>query len=281
MIVVGAITEDGSTWAAATSSADTPTVGSATLLAPLRDFWADPGAAPSRAEGREVTLGEDGLRVVPPVLPEARVICVGLNYDDHIAEGSFKDAPRSAYPTLFGRWTRSLAVGGQSVKVPVDERGLDWEGEIAAWIGHDLTEVTPEEGRAGVLGYSTFNDITARIAQKRTSQFALGKNVDNSGPIGPLVTAEAVGDLRRGLDLETRVNGELVQKSTTAHQIFELGDVLSYVSRTFTLRAGDILCTGTPSGVGYARDPEWLLDHGDLVEVSATALGTLRTRVVR
>jgi len=281
MILVGVLIEDGSTWVAETSNADTPTVGLASLVAPLRQFWSDPHLALTMADGRQVQVGAGGLPVLPPVLPEARVICLGLNYEDHIAEGSFKNASRNTYPTIFGRWTRSLAVGGQTVRVPVDERGLDWEGEVAAWVGSDLCEVSADEARAAVLGFSTFNDITARAAQKRTSQFALGKNVDRSGPVGPLVTADVVGDLRDGLDLETRVNGDVVQKSSTANQIYELGDVLSYASRTLTLRVGDIVCTGTPSGVGYAREPEWLLDDGDVVEVSVARLGTLRTRVVR
>lgn len=281
MNLVGVLVEDGSTWVAAVPTPDTPTEGTAALVAPLRRFWSDPRRALAAPDGRQVHVGGDGMTVVPPVLPEARVICVGLNYDDHIAEGSFKDAPRDSYPTIFGRWTRSLAVGGQCVRVPADERGLDWEGEVAAWVGNDLTEAGADEARAAVLGYSTFNDITARTAQKRTSQFALGKNVDRSGPLGPLVTADVVGDLRAGLDLETRVNGQTVQKSSTANQIYELGVVLAYVSRTFTLRIGDIICTGTPSGVGYARQPEWLLGDGDVVEVTATRLGTLRTRVKR
>lgn len=264
-------------WVASTQASDTPTTGPATLVAPLRDFWNDPRHALAEPDGREVDVQAGDL--VPPVLPEARVICIGLNYRDHIAEGSFAGQDQAPYPTLFARWTRSLVVGGVPVPVPVDENGLDWEGEVAAWVGADLADVDAEQARAAILGYSTFNDLTARIAQKLTSQWILGKNADRSGPIGPLVTADEVGGLRDGLAIRTRVNGQIVQESSTDRQIYEAGETLALISRTFTLRAGDILCTGTPSGVGYARTPQWLLSDGDTVEVEVERLGVLRTPI--
>lgn len=271
-------------WVARTEQLDTPTVGTATLVAPLRRFWADPAGAMANPDGREVEVGGDsdggGLEVVPPVLPEARVVCVGLNYADHIAEGSFANVERPPHPTLFARWTRSLTAGGVSAPTNANEGGLDWEGEIAAWVGAPLRTATEDEARAAILGYSTFNDLTSRIAQKLTSQWILGKNGDRSGPIGPLVTADEVGDLRDGLQLQTRVNGEVVQQSTTDRQIYEVAATLAHISQTFTLQPGDILCTGTPAGVGYARDPQWLLQDGDVVEVEVERLGVLRTPIV-
>ncbi|UOQ56711.1 fumarylacetoacetate hydrolase family protein [Leucobacter allii] len=268
------------TWVASTEQLDTPTRGAATLVAPLRRFWSDPRAAMAAPDGRGIEVGGDlGAEVVPPVLPEARVLCIGLNYRDHIAEGSFADVEHPPYPTLFARWTPSLVAGGVSAPTNANERGLDWEGEIAAWVGAELRDAGTEEARAAILGYSTFNDLTSRIAQKLTSQWILGKNGDRSGPIGPLVTADEAGDLRDGLHLETRVNGEVVQQSTSDLQIYEAAETLAHISRTLTLRAGDILCTGTPSGVGYARDPEWLLRDGDVVEVEVERLGTLRTPI--
>lgn len=271
--------EDG-VWVASVEQLSTPTVGAATLVAPLRAFWEDPHAAMASPDGRVVDVGgESAPGVVPPVLPEARVICIGLNYRDHIAEGSFADVEHPPYPTLFARWTQSLVAGGVSAPTNANERGLDWEGEIAAWVGADLCEATEDEARDAILGYSTFNDLTSRIAQKLTSQWILGKNGDRSGPIGPLVTADEAGDLRDGLRLTTRVNGEVVQESTSDRQIYEAGATLALISQTFTLRPGDILCTGTPSGVGYAREPEWLLHDGDVVEVEVERLGTLRTPI--
>lgn len=279
-LAMGVATDGPDVWVAQTDHADTPTVGHVRLVAPLRAFWESPWDAVAHPDGRVIELGKSaGVTVVPPVLPEARVICVGLNYADHVAEGSYADTEQPDGPTLFGRWTRSLVVGGVSVPVPDDEDGLDWEGEIAAWVGRPLRGVDADEARAAVFGYSTFNDLTARTAQKRTSQWTIGKNADRSGPIGPLVTADEVGDLRDGLRLRTRVNGQVVQDSSTDRQIFEVGQTLAGISKTLTLYPGDLLCTGTPSGVGYARKPQWLLNAGDVVEVVADGLGVLRTPI--
>ena len=163
--------------------------------------------------------------------------------------------------------------------MPSNEDGVDWEGEVVAYVGSTLVDATPEQALAGVIGYSTFNDVTARRAQKLTSQWILGKNGDGSGPLGPLVPAAEVGDLRDGLRVQTRVNGETVQDGSTAEMVYTVGDTLSLVSHTFTLHPGDLLATGTPSGVGYARTPPWLLHPGDVVEVEIDRLGTLTNPV--
>ncbi|MFF2317828.1 fumarylacetoacetate hydrolase family protein [Arthrobacter sp. NPDC058097] len=147
-------------------------------------------------------------------------------------------------------------------------------------IGSPLADASADTARTAVLGFSTFNDLTARAAQKRTSQWTLGKNADHSGPLGPIVTADEVGDLRDGLRIRTRVNGTVVQDGTSKDMLFELGETLSHISHTLTLNPGDILCTGTPDGVGYARTPEWLLQPGDIVEVEVEKLGTLTNPIV-
>ena len=220
------------------------------------------------------------MQLVPPVLPQARVICIGLNYLKHVAEGSYKDQKLPEHPTLFARWSRSLTVDGAEVPVPGDEDGLDWEGEIVAYVGSRLVDATPEEALAAVIGYSTFNDLTSRRAQKLTSQWILGKNGDKSGPLGPLVPAAEVGDLRDGLRVQTRVNGTTVQDGTTDQMVYTVGDTLAHISRTLTIEPGDLLATGTPSGVGYARTPVWLLQPGDEVEVEVDRLGVLRNTIV-
>src|SRR6185312_12477462 len=143
--------------------------------------------------------------------------------------------------------------------------------------GATLVDAGPDEALAAVVGYSTFNDLTSRRAQKLTSQWILGKNGDNSGPLGP---AAEVGDLRDGLLVQTRVNGEVVQDGRTDEMVYTVGDTLSLISHTFTLRPGDLLATGTPSGVGYARTHPWLLHPGDVVEVEVERLGVLRNSVV-
>lgn len=250
-----------------------------TPLCALEEFWADPRRwLASSPAGRSPAMTD--VELVPPVLPGARVICIGLNYLAHVAEGSYAADGIPPHPTLFGRWPASLTVGGAEIPVPPGEDGLDWEGEVVAYVGDTLFDATPEEALDAVVGYSTFNDVTARRAQKLTSQWTLGKNADRSGPLGPLVPAAEVGDLRRGLAIRTRVNGEVVQEGRTDQMVYPVGDTLALISRTFALRPGDLLATGTPSGVGYSRTPPWLMHPGDVVEVEVERLGTLRNTVV-
>ncbi|MCX4409951.1 MULTISPECIES: fumarylacetoacetate hydrolase family protein [unclassified Streptomyces] len=250
-----------------------------TVVAGLREFWDDPEGCLARppADG---TLPVGEAHLVPPVLPEAQVLCAGLNYIEHAAEGSYRDQELPEHPTLFARWTRSLTVGGADIPVPSAEDGLDWEGEIVAWVGRTLVDADPGEALAAVVGYSTFNDVTARRAQKLTSQWTLGKNADGSGPLGPMVPTAEVGDLRDGLRVRTRVNGVTVQDGSTSDMVHHVGETLAHVSRTLTLHPGDLLATGTPAGVGYARTPPWLLRPGDVVEVEVERLGVLRNTVV-
>lgn len=249
------------------------------ILAGLDDFWEAPSRYLAEAGGGQV-ISASGVEFVPPVLPGARVICVGLNYLKHVAEGSFKNEELPQYPTLFARWTQSLTVDGAEVPVPTGEAGLDWEGEIVAWVGDTLVDAEPDQALNAVLGFSAFNDLTARRAQKLTSQWILGKNADKSGPLGPMVPTAEVGDLRDGLQVTTRVNGEVVQDGNTEEMVYTLGETLAHISKTFTLRPGDLLATGTPSGVGYAREPQWLLQPGDTVEVEIERIGKISNTIV-
>lgn len=281
------ITHPGGPWAAALT-------GSRILpLTPVTDFWADPqgwqdkaaGLISAQLSGAEEasdagTWLERGTVAEVPLVPaSARVICVGLNYKAHVAEGSFKDQELPPYPTLFARWTASLSVGGVPVPVPAGEDGLDWEGEVAAYIGRRVESADEATAADAVFGYSTFNDITSRRAQKLTSQWTLGKNGDFSGPLGPLVSRDEVGDLRDGLQVRTLVNGIEAQNGNTRDMIFSVPAIISLISETFTLHPGDVIATGTPEGVGYARTPQWLLQPGDTVQVEIEKLGTLTTPV--
>ena len=275
MRIVG-IRRNGGDVEVATRSVDGAQV---TVVAGLEDFWADAAGFLSREPAGETVPAAD-VEFVPPVLPGARVICIGLNYLKHVAEGSYAAEGVPPYPTLFARWTQSLTVDGAEVPIPSTEDGVDWEGEIMAWVGATLVDATPDDALAAVVGYSCFNDLTSRRAQKLTSQWILGKNGDNSGPVGPMVPAAEVGDLRDGLRVQTRVNGETVQDGRTEEMVYTVGDTLSLISHTFTLRPGDLLATGTPSGVGYGRTPPWLLQPGDVVEVEVERLGVLTNPVV-
>ncbi|WP_026536713.1 fumarylacetoacetate hydrolase family protein [Arthrobacter sp. 9MFCol3.1] len=267
------ITHDGAAWVAALADSRVHP------LAPVQDFWAD--AAGWQEKSLSLTAGGASLSrldvtEVPLVPPTARVICVGLNYRAHAAEGSFS-VPE--YPTLFGRWTASLSVGNVPAPVPAGEAGLDWEGEVAAYVGQRVESADEATAAEAVFGYSTFNDLTARRAQKLTAQWTLGKNGDFSGPLGPLVSRDEAGDLREGLQVRTRVNGTEVQNGNTRDMIFSVPAIIALISQTMTLHPGDVIATGTPEGVGYVRTPPWLLQPGDTVEVEIDTLGTLTTPV--
>jgi 2-keto-4-pentenoate hydratase/2-oxohepta-3-ene-1,7-dioic acid hydratase in catechol pathway len=262
-IYVGALTDDGA---------------SVAVAGEVDEFWADPYAGTRRAAGGPgPVLALDGLELVPPVAPSARILCIGLNYPAHVNEGPF-EAP--GYPTVFGRWRASLAVSGTPVAVPIDETGLDWEGELVAAVGRPLSLCTPQEALDSVFAYAAFNDITARRAQKLTTQWTIGKNADNSGPLSAFVTADEVGDPARGLRIVTTVNETVVQEGSTAEMVFGVGDLLAFLSRSFEVRPGDLVATGTPNGVGYARTPPWLLQPGDVVQVDIQDVGSVRTPVV-
>jgi 2-keto-4-pentenoate hydratase/2-oxohepta-3-ene-1,7-dioic acid hydratase in catechol pathway len=252
--------------------------GGVAPLAEVGEFYADlprwsaAAGAASEASKRRVELVE-----APAVPPGARVLCVGLNYRAHAAETG---AAVPEHPSIFGRWTPSLVSGGTPVPVPAGEPGLDWEVELAAVVGRRLAAVDPAAAQAGVFGYAVFNDLSARRHQRHTPQWTVGKNADRTGPISAVTTADEVGDPADGLGLRTRVNGEVVQDSTTADMIFTVGEVLSYLSEVMTLQPGDVLATGTPQGVGFARTPPRYLVPGDIVEVEIDTLGTLTNPIV-
>lgn len=244
-------------------------------LGSVEQFWVNPARAISRSTEKDLDLAE--LSLVPPVPPAARVLCVGLNYPAHVAEGTFQ---RPTHPSVFGRWTRSLTVSGTPAPVPTGEEGLDWEGELLAVVGQTLKNVSAVDALQAVFGYAVFNDLTARETQHRTTQWTVGKNADQSGPMSEIVTAEEVGDPRAGLRIVTCVNGEMMQDGNTADMIFSVGDILAYLSQTMTLYPGDLIITGTPDGVGYTRRPPRFLHPGDEVTVEIERVGSVRTPIV-
>lgn len=247
-------------------------------VAPVTDaerFYSDPAHWAEIAEGLDATQDRASVREVPAAWAGARVLCVGLNYKAHAAEGGFTPPE---YPAIFGRWTRSLICSGDSVPA-LDDR-LDWEGELVAIVGTRLADASPAEALEGVFGYAAFNDISARTFQRHTHQWTPGKNMDRSGAMSDVVTADEVGDPGRGLKLETRLNGDVMQSATTADMIFGVGEILSYLSRIMTLYPGDIVVTGTPEGVGYARNPPILMKPGDEIEVTIEGVGSVRNPIV-
>jgi 2,4-diketo-3-deoxy-L-fuconate hydrolase len=252
--------------------------GTVAPLAEATEFYADPehwlGAGAILASGQR---NRTDIDEVPAVWPGARVLCVGLNYRLHAAEAGL-DVPER--PSIFGRWTASLTAGGTPMRVPIDEPGVDWEVELAVIVGKPLYRADPSTALAGVLGYAAFNDLSARRHQMHSRLWTMGKNADNSGPMSAIVTADEVGDPNAGLGLRTRVNGEIVQESTTDLMIFPVGELLAYLSETMTLNPGDVIATGTPDGVGFKRTPPRYLVAGDTVEVEVDRVGSVSTPII-
>lgn len=242
-------------------------------------FYANPAAGLAAASGPHVSLAD--LTQAPPVPETSRIFCVGINYHSHAGESkdvAGLDLPE--YPMIFGRWQQSLAVDGDAVPVPPHEPGLDWEVELAAVIGGTVWAADEATALRHVLGYTAFNDLSARTKQMRTPQFTLGKNADRSGPIGPvIVTADEIPD-PSGLHVETRVNGQIMQSANTKDLIHGVAAIIAYITDTVTLLPGDVIATGTPGGVGVGRQPTIFLTPGDVVEVEVEKIGVLRNPIV-
>ena len=210
----------------------------------------------------------------PCVTNPDKIICIGLNYRRHIAE---MNAQVPTMPVLFNKFNTSLNHQGGSVSVAeVDAKQFDYEAELVIVIGREARNVSEADAPEHIFGYATGNDFTARDLQRRSSQWLIGKSLDGSAPLGPwLVTADlADGD---NLKIECRVNGEVRQSSNTADMVFNCKQLVSYISRYFTLKPGDLIFTGTPEGViaGYAKDKQVWLKPGDKVVTSIEKLGEL------
>lgn len=245
-------------------------------LMQMDEFYRDPFAA-TVADPQHAPIEAASVTAVPLVPPTAKILCVGQNYALHVNE---MGGTRPERPNIFARWWSSLTVDGADVPLPDNEPGLDWEVELAAIVGRPMRGVGTDDVMDNIVAYTVFNDISARRHQKKTSQWALGKNADRSGPIGPTaVTADELGD-PYGRGLRTRVNGEVMQDGSTGDMLFSIAEALSYASETMTLMPGDVLATGTPSGVGAGMDPQRFLGAGDVCEVEVDGIGTLTNRVV-
>lgn len=244
------------------------------LIAAGGQALADAGRALAGAP--EVDLS--ATQVLPPLPAPGKIICVGLNYREHAAESNV--AP-PAWPTIFSRFASSLVGHGAPLVRPRCSTQFDFEGELVAVIGRAGRHVPPAQALDHVAGYSVFNDGSVRDIQLRTSQWTLGKNFDGTGAFGPaFVTADALPSGARGLRLVTRLNGTVVQDASTDDLIFDIATLVSELSAAMTLEPGDVIVTGTPSGVGMARSPQLFMKHGDVCEVEIEGIGLLRNPVV-
>lgn len=221
------------------------------------------------ASGRQHSVGD--LDFAPVVPRPNKIICVGLNYRQHILEVGL---PIPEYPTLFAKFSPALIGASDTIELPAVAKNIDWEAELGLIIGAHARAVTESEAHKVIAGYTVANDISARDWQMRTTEWLQGKTFANTTPVGPyLVTADEAGP---GADISCEVNGELMQKASTADLVFGPGALVSYISTILPLEPGNIILTGTPGGVGFAQKPPRQLQDGDQVVTRIDGIGECR-----
>ena len=251
----------------------------ATLAGFIARCEANPGLRQAVAERAHRLEGAplEGLGWLPLIPRPGKIVCLGLNYREHAAEGGNKVGD---YPTLFMRCATSLLAHEAPLIVPAASDKLDYEAELAVVIGRRTRHVAASDALASVFGYTCFNDATLRDYQRRTSQWTIGKNFDATGAFGPaLVTADELPPGAAGLRIRSRLNGQTMQDANTADMVFDVAQTIALLSECLTLEAGDVIVTGTPSGVGYARTPPLWMKAGDVIEVEIDRIGCLRNPV--
>ncbi len=209
----------------------------------------------------------------PVVLDPGKIICLGLNYEDHILEMG-RELPR--YPTLFAKYTEALIGARDQIVLPQVSDAVDWEVELALVIGRSVRHATAEEAADAIAGFTVANDISMRDYQTRTIEFLQGKTFEHSTPIGPwLVSPDEVGGVRPDLEVRCEVDGVLRQHSRTGKLVFTAVDVVRYMSDVVTLHPGDLILTGTPGGVGFGMDPPVYLQPAQVVRTTIDGIGEL------
>jgi acylpyruvate hydrolase len=218
----------------------------------------------------------EGVTLLPPVTRPGKIICIGLNYHTHADE---QGAEATAMPTFFAKFRNALAAPGATVPLPPWSERVDYEAEVAFVIRDRCKDVREAEALDHVAGYTLLNDLSARDYQFKTPQWMPGKTFDGAAPCGPaLVTPDEAGPHDQ-LEIELTLNGERMQKSSTADLVHSVPALIAYLSKLMTLEPGDVISTGTPAGVGSLRDPEVRLKAGDEVVISSPQLGVLETRL--
>lgn len=217
----------------------------------------------------------DGADLASVVTKPGKIICVGLNYRKHIQEMG-RDLPE--YPTLFSKYAETLIGPNDDIELPEQDDAIDWEAELAVIIGKSGRHISEQDAAAHIAGYSVCNDVSMRTWQFRTKEWLQGKNWENTTPLGPvLVTSD---EWTPGGTISTRVDNELMQEASTGDLVHGPEFLVSYISTMITLNPGDVIITGTPGGVGHARQPQRYLSHGQILETSIEGIGTLRNRAV-
>jgi acylpyruvate hydrolase len=218
------------------------------------------------------------VKAALPIARPSKFICIGLNYALHAKEGGH---PLPTYPSLFLRVPTSLTAAGAPVIRPKCSIQLDYECELTIVIGKGGRHIPEDKALDHVFGYTLFNDVSVRDYQRKTTQWTAGKNFDSTGPLGPwVVTADALPPGASGLRIQTRVNGETMQDSNTSDMIFSTAKTIAILSEIMTLEPGDLIATGTPSGVAHARKPPAWMKAGDRVEVELEGIGVLANPIM-
>lgn len=243
----------------------------------LRDFLTSHDALEVKEyqnEAAEYQLQD--VKLLPVITNPDKILCAGVNYDEHRKE---TNKERTAHPTIFLRVAQSQIGANQPMIIPNESSKLDYEGEIAVVIGKEGYRISEEDAFDYIAGYSNYNDGTIRDWQLHTTQWIPGKNFNNTGAFGPwLVLKDEIAD-EEVLTVETRLNGEVMQKSDTSMLLFSIPELIAYTSSFTTLKPGDVIVTGTPGGVGAKRNPPVFMQDGDVVEIEVSKVGILRNEI--
>ncbi len=243
------------------------------------DFSALKSAAAKASSSARTRL--DDVKLALPIQSPGKIICLGLNYLDHVKEGKYKDdIPK--FQSIFFRVPTSFAAPGAPLVRPKKSIQFDYEAELVVVIGKTAKHLTLENAADCIAGYTCGMEGTIREYQRHTTQWGMGKNFDSTGSYGPwMVTADELPRAGKGLEVESRLNGTMMQRSNTDHFMFPVAESLVYLTEGMTIEPGDLIFTGTPSGVGHARKPEpvWM-KSGDQIEVEIEGVGLLRNSIV-
>lgn len=235
-------------------------------------------AAEAINSGMLPILDRSDIKIEAPIPRPSKIICIGLNYRDHVEE-SGAEIPKA--PLIFSKFVSCATAADDPILLPIGSEQVDYEAELAVVIGRTAKDISADDAMSYVFGYTNFNDVSARDMQFADGQWQRGKSCDTFAPFGEFVaTKDEIADPHE-LRIQFRLNGKTLQDSNTRELIFRIPELIEYLSRTVTLEPGDIIATGTPPGVGFARKPPIFLQDGDVCEVEIDGLGVLSNPVVK